>query len=120
MWLTVSAKRKRPLYKWAATIFSSRSFPGTALAHSNLFQESTTTALTFGQISIQEKYKDEGFACPALIPGLDLMNHNPAAKVTWIWGHSECGFSNNEVIRGGRQIWNNYGPKSNEECERPI
>ena len=61
-----------------------------------------------------------GFTCPALIPGLDLMNHNPAAKVTWIWGHSECGFSNNEVIRGGLQIWNNYGPKSNEERKRLI
>ena len=69
---------------------------------------------------MQKQCKDEGFACPALIPGLDLMNHNPAAKVTWIWGHSECSFSNNEVIREGRQIWNNYGPKSNEERERPT
>lgn len=76
--------------------------------------------LAFEQRLFQEQCNSEGFACPVLIPGLDLMNHNPAAKVTWNWGHSECSFSNNEVIRGGSQIWNNYGPKSNEERERPT
>lgn len=75
----------------------------------------------FEEVSVQGQGKDEGFTCPVLIPGLDLMNHNPAAKVTWSWGHSECGFSNNEAIRGGSQIWNNYGPKSNEErANNPI
>jgi hypothetical protein len=98
-------------------MFSSRAFPGPATASRTLVPEGTGTGLDFNQRFSVEESDGADFAAPALVPGIDLLNHNPAAKVTWHWGHSECSFSNNEVIPGGSQIWNNYGPKSNEERE---
>lgn len=93
----------RPLYKWAATIFVSRCFPGSALANSSLERVANTLDLE----------------CPVLIPGMDLLNHCPFVKVVWLWGRSNCSIINDAPIAIGRttQIWNNYGPKSNEECE---
>ncbi|MCJ1265286.1 hypothetical protein MMC22_005161 [Lobaria immixta] len=86
------------LYKWAATIFASRSFPGSALASS---AESVGNALNT--------------ECPVLIPGVDLLNHCPLVKVTWLWGRSDCSVINDDPIKRTSQVWNNYGPKSNEE-----
>ena len=53
--------------------------------------------------------------CPLLIPGLDLLNHSPSAKVSWIWDANVCALRVNESTSGGCQVWNNYDPKSNEE-----
>ncbi|MCJ1463234.1 hypothetical protein MMC07_001839 [Pseudocyphellaria aurata] len=89
-----------PIYKWAAVVFTSRSFPGSALANST---ERVANTLDLD--------------CPVLIPGVDFLNHNPLAKVTWLWGHSECSIINGDTIGRSTQIWNNYGPKSNEQCE---
>ncbi len=52
---------------------------------------------------------------PVLIPGLDLLNHNPSAKVSWIWDPNFCALKVEESTPGGCQVWNNYDPKSNEE-----
>lgn len=91
------------MYKWAAMIFTSRSFPGSALANST---ERVANALDL--------------ECPVLIPGIDLLNHYPSAKVTWQWGHSDCSIVNGDAVGRTTQIWNNYGPKSNEECENKF
>lgn len=53
---------------------------------------------------------------PVLIPGVDLLNHSPLAKVTWEWGASACTIQIDEQLSGGDQVFNNYGPKGNEEC----
>ena len=55
--------------------------------------------------------------CPVLLPVFDLANHNPEAKVLWTWGAKYCTLTVEEDIEGGKEIYNNYGPKSNEECE---
>lgn len=52
---------------------------------------------------------------PVLLPGLDLLNHNPTAKVSWVWTASACALRAEESTHGGCQVWNNYDPKSNEE-----
>ena len=52
---------------------------------------------------------------PVLIPGLDLLNHNPSARVSWIWDANVCALRIEELTQGGCQVWNNYDPKSNEE-----
>jgi len=54
---------------------------------------------------------------PVLIPGLDLLNHSPTAKVTWNWNVTACVLEADEKFDGGTEILNNYGPKSNEERE---
>lgn len=48
---------------------------------------------------------------------MDLLDHCPSVKVTWLWGRSECSIITDDPIGRTTQIWNNYGPKSNEECE---
>lgn len=54
---------------------------------------------------------------PVLLPGLDLLNHSPNAKVTWQWTSEACYISTHESLAGGTEIFNNYAPKSNEERE---
>ncbi|KAL6717637.1 hypothetical protein ACLMJK_005552 [Lecanora helva] len=52
---------------------------------------------------------------PVLIPGLDLLNHNPSSHVAWIWDLNACTIKTDEVVCGGCEVPNNYGSKSNEE-----
>lgn len=58
--------------------------------------------------------------CPVLIPGLDVLNHSPSAKVSWVWNSSVCALRVDESATSGCQVWNNYDPKSNEERENPF
>ncbi|KAJ2484423.1 hypothetical protein IWW47_005677, partial [Coemansia sp. RSA 2052] len=50
-----------------------------------------------------------------LLPLLDMANHHPRTPVTWIIDDDGIGFSMDAVVEAGQQIFNNYGPKSNEE-----
>lgn len=83
-------KSASDLYLWAATVLTSRSFPSAPSAR-------------------------ETVGLPVLIPGLDLLNHSPTSRVTWDWGPSDCKILIDEEISENCQIYNNYGPKSNEE-----
>ncbi len=66
-----------------------------------------------------ERWEEKGQleACPVLLPGLDLLNHSPAAKVTWRWTGQACCIDTETLLPGGTEILNNYAPKSNEERE---
>ncbi len=76
-------------YAWAAQVVSSRSFPS-SLRH------------TAG-------------ASPILIPFADAFNHRPLTKIEW--SCTDRGFSMKiiEALSVGSEIYNNYGPKTNEE-----
>lgn len=52
---------------------------------------------------------------PVLLPGLDILNHSPAAKVTWQWTKEACNILSDQQLSSGTEILNNYAPKSNEE-----
>lgn len=96
----------RDLYLWAATVLTSRCFPSSALQNSDLIAKKLSClpwnpSLTF----------------PVLLPVFDLANHDPMAKVTWNWGSSHCALSIDYAIASGRQVFNNYGWKGNEECQ---
>ena len=94
----------RELYVWASTVMSSRCFPGPA---------------AFNQPDAHDPtYNDdpEGKA-PVLIPGLDLLNHDPCSKVAWMWDIHSYILKTDERLEGGAEVFNNYGPKSNEACE---
>lgn len=90
----------RELYLWAATVMTSRSFPGPAV---------------FNQPE-GSLHNPEGKA-PVLIPGLDLLNHHPSSRVAWVWDAGACTIKTDELLAEGSEVPNNYGPKSNEECE---
>ncbi len=92
----------RELYLWAATVMTSRSFPGPAV-----FNQPEGHFPTYIDNA-------EGKA-PVLILGLDLLNHNPSSRVAWLWNSAACTIKTDELLTGGSEVPNNYGPKSNEE-----
>ncbi|RCH80486.1 hypothetical protein CU098_001171, partial [Rhizopus stolonifer] len=83
-------------FLWSYCVFSSRSFPYT------LIDPDT-----------------ESQSAQVLFPLADALNHKPNTKITWSrQGDSETGsltFISGEVYHAGDEIFNNYGPKSNEE-----
>ena len=93
---------------------SSRSFPSSALVNS------IHVTNPQGREERRNIERDDSVepGSPVLIPGLDILNHRPFEKVTWQWGSVNSRLVNNEAVPSGFQIFNNYGPKSNEERER--
>ncbi|KAB2575457.1 Ribosomal lysine N-methyltransferase set10 [Lasiodiplodia theobromae] len=79
------------LYKWAATIFTSRSF----ISDPGMSKNNEAHAV--------------------LMPVIDLLNHRFPAKVFWFFDHGAFQFKTEEVVAKGQEIFNNYGGKDNEE-----
>ncbi|OAD72856.1 hypothetical protein PHYBLDRAFT_169118 [Phycomyces blakesleeanus NRRL 1555(-)] len=54
-----------------------------------------------------------------LFPLVDSLNHKPNTKITWVRsGDDQSGslsFVSGQVFNAGEEMFNNYGPKSNEE-----
>ncbi|WWC58388.1 uncharacterized protein I303_100928 [Kwoniella dejecticola CBS 10117] len=98
-------------YLASATYISSRSFP------SKLLRIPADGSIT------HEAEKDEG-SQPVLLPGLDLFNHSRGQPILWLssqtstsTGHTTPSISlvSTQITEKGVQLYNNYGPKSNEE-----
>lgn len=53
----------------------------------------------------------------ALVPLLDMMDHSPSARVTWLTEeqHGYVRFIADDAIQCGNEVHNNYGQKPNEE-----
>ena len=90
---------------------SSRSFPSSALA--NVVAVGNPHDSEKPKVKEREDSIEPG--SPVLIPGLDLLNHRPFAKITWQWGTVNSRMVSNEALASSSEICNNYGPKSNEE-----
>ncbi|KAJ5815156.1 hypothetical protein N7474_006933 [Penicillium riverlandense] len=86
------------LYLWASTIISSRAFSSKVLAG----------AVPDGNLS-------DGDGVSVLLPLVDLPNHRPLAKVEWRAGEEDVGLLVLEEIAPGQEIFNNYGPRNNEQ-----
>ncbi|KAJ2800241.1 hypothetical protein H4R20_004132 [Coemansia guatemalensis] len=96
-------------YLWAATVVSSRAF--------------TEALLEVGRKDVPDKRKDDGeqgnagAKASVLLPLLDMMNHRPQARITWLVD-SDSGsisFVAGSNVAAGSEVANNYGAKSNEE-----
>ncbi|KAJ2080123.1 hypothetical protein H4R24_003291 [Coemansia sp. RSA 988] len=96
-------------YLWAATVVSSRAF--------------TKALLEVGCADKSDKRRDDqvqgnaGANASVLLPLLDMMNHRPQAKITWLVD-SDTGsisFVAGSNVTAGSEVANNYGAKSNEE-----
>ncbi|EPE09301.1 set domain-containing protein [Ophiostoma piceae UAMH 11346] len=90
------------LYDWAYCMFTSRSF-----RPSLVLPEADAEA----GVAVHE----DSFS--VLLPMLDLGNHAPAARVAWErQAHkASIDFSSLDACAAGRQIYNNYGSKTNSE-----
>ncbi|EGX49564.1 hypothetical protein AOL_s00078g53 [Orbilia oligospora ATCC 24927] len=103
----VGAERARE-YTWdlflrAATIYTSRSFPSklVGITMDSSIEENTMLS------------DDNGF--PVLIPLVDILNHKPNTKIIWEPTQTSFSLITPETISEGSQVFNNYGPKGNEE-----
>ncbi|KAL8666989.1 MAG: hypothetical protein Q9202_000911 [Teloschistes flavicans] len=68
------------------------------------------------EVTSIKEYQDNNLPdAPVLLPGLDLLNHSPTAKVAWQWTQDTFSIKSDEFLPSGREIFNNYAPKANEE-----
>ncbi|ESZ93653.1 hypothetical protein SBOR_5958 [Sclerotinia borealis F-4128] len=98
------------LYKWAATIFDSRSFrPSLTICPEALSESSTDTNLDLDHI------RNDRFSI--LYPLVDIGNHNGINQVEWRKDHISNSFDlvHSAGVPQGDQIYNYYGNKSNSE-----
>ena len=101
------------LFRWAATMFGSRSFTSEVLADT----EPADRARMSGRMGIKraehipQLFKDR-FA--VLLPLLDVLNHRPAAQVEWQARSTFVGLQVLDRFDAGQELCNNYGPRENE------
>ncbi|KAK9480564.1 hypothetical protein V1514DRAFT_325747 [Lipomyces japonicus] len=80
------------LYLWACTVLTSRSFP------SNIIFNTAN----------KESY-------PVLVPLVDSLNHYPSTPIIWTSAEGKFTLSTGANVDKGQELFNNYGPKGNEE-----
>ncbi|KAI9714319.1 MAG: hypothetical protein M1820_000280 [Bogoriella megaspora] len=118
------------LFKWAATIFTSRSFTSQWLVgdydegdhmqnpdHSSdpkTFDVSIRTPSPKSTVAIVKLPK---WTSPfqVLFPALDTFNHNHSMEITWSFDQGAFAVTAEETSSAGEEVFNNYGRKSNEE-----
>ncbi|CCX10593.1 hypothetical protein FPQ18DRAFT_6260 [Pyronema domesticum] len=89
------------LFLWASTVFTSRSFPE-KLTH---WDEKPAEGI--------RTYDEETTA--ALFPAVDSLNHKPHTAITWQPTADRLSLISGQQVEAGEEIFNNYGPKANEE-----
>ncbi|KAI1471795.1 SET domain-containing protein [Daldinia caldariorum] len=94
-------KYTRPLYHWAYSIFTSRSF-----RPSLIFPPETSSGLPC---------ELDDFS--VLLPLYDIGNHSPLAKIAWTTDEQTqiCVLKSRQTYSAGEQVFNNYGMKTNAE-----
>ncbi|KAG4221511.1 hypothetical protein PC116_g30013 [Phytophthora cactorum] len=91
----------RPLYHWAYSIFTSRSF---------------RPSLIFpAEASLGLPCELDDFS--VLLPLYDIGNHSPLAKIAWTADEQTqiCMLKSRQTYSAGEQVFNNYGMKTNAE-----
>ena len=91
----------RPLYLWAYSIFTSRSFrPSLILPYT----DSSSLPCDIDDFSV-------------LLPLFDIGNHSPVARTSWATDPTgqECRLQSEQPYAAGYQVFNNYGMKTNAE-----
>lgn len=103
----------RPKFRWAATIFGSRSFTSQVL--------DDTLPADMARLRYCSRHDDPSDLVKlfsdrfgVLLPLLDLLNHKPGAKVEWQARYSFVGLQILETYQSGQELCNNYGPRDNE------
>ena len=104
---------RRILYKWAATVLTSRCFSSSAFfMNKPILADVHNLGPGFGK-------KGAGIAAskkhPMLLPVFDLANHHAASNVVWRRQHASCAFNTRTSIEGGKEVSISYDRKGNEE-----
>ena len=118
-------KRYRPSvlswreFLWAHSSFISRAFPLQPDASGQLrLTGGITTPDELLGAAAPEEAEAQGAGAKrqrCLLPLLDMLNHRYAAPIIWQSGEGAVGFAAGADVAAGDEVFNNYGPKSNEE-----
>ncbi|KAI9838311.1 MAG: hypothetical protein M1819_005579 [Sarea resinae] len=101
------------LAKWAATILSSRSFISSLLLDALPQEQRDSNEISRTMKNNKDNTLQETF--PVLFPLVDMLDHRGTAKIGWRTSEKELTLCTEEEVGAGGRIYNNYGPKSNEE-----
>jgi hypothetical protein len=112
-------------WMWAHSCFSSRGFPARLALPPSSDDTADDGASRVVNVDGAGGVADGDDANPlasadgspvgCMLPMLDILNHSPAARVEWTRGARYVAFIARESIREGHEVFNNYGPKGNEE-----
>ena len=100
------------LFRWAATIFGSRSFTSQVLDDTKPADTARPMGKKEPDHPVLSRLFSERFA--VLLPLLDILNHRPAALVEWQARPSYVGLQILQDYKSGQEVYNNYGPRDNE------
>ena len=56
--------------------------------------------------------------CGCMLPLLDMLNHGYRRQITWETSATDLVFKVEEAVPAKAEVFNNYGPKGNEELLR--
>lgn len=109
--LSLSAEPER--FLWAYVVIKSRGF----LSLVPEDPESLLNSLTDLPLEPKEKQELLDFtrSSSCLLPLLDCCNHEPGTPIVWERSQDGISFRTPVAIKEGSEVFNNYGPKSNEE-----
>ena len=101
----------RMLYKWAATVLSSRCFPNDRYTDG----QDTFPPIHEERPKVVDEIAESTIKHPVLVPVLDLANHNPEIKMKCHIDEGGYFLYLAQKVSAGKQIYITYGAKSNEE-----
>lgn len=112
-WINAKAgKYSQELYRWASTIFGSRSFTSQVLHGTRPADLATRIGRHHSEHNLLKRLFAERFA--VLLPLMDILNHKPAAQVEWQGEVDNVGLQVLEDYKTEEEVFNNYGPRDNE------
>lgn len=94
----------RDLFRWAKSIFTSRSFTSAVLSGYFKRHPDMKVAAELREYQI-------------LLPLVDMANHKPAGKTTWHAGQKVIALSSRDAHGPGEEVCTNYGPRNNTQCK---
>ena len=121
----VSRLISREDYLWAATVLSSRSFPSrlitTNTPSTQVCPSTNISADNLSDAPIETLSNDHSDSSdPILIPVMDMLNHRPNHRVTWLTSLNTITCIAETSYLANTEVFNNYGAKGNEECNLPL
>ncbi|KAK5110786.1 hypothetical protein LTR85_000731 [Meristemomyces frigidus] len=107
------------LFRWAVTIFTSRSFSSRAITPQESKYWTTYKSNSEGRrqtvLLDMSTAPSEDLDFPVLFPIQDAPNHRHEAHVDWFFDPGRFSISVEDSIQAGEEVFNNYGSKGNDE-----
>ncbi|KAH9830551.1 Set domain-containing protein [Teratosphaeria destructans] len=108
------------LFRWAITMFTSRSFSSRAIAPTDSKYWTTYKQGPDGRrqtvLLDMSRTPPEDLDFPVLFPAIDAANHDPDAHVAWSFDTGRFSvLLNDGTVQAGEEVFNNYGAKGNDE-----